>query len=112
MMKAQIVSFHCVLRDRVGKVISSTFNNEVLTCTDGQGKLLRGLAEGMENLKKGEKRQITLPADQAYGFYDPELVIKVSRKGIVQGDNLQLGNQIITQAKDGELKIFRVIQTS
>lgn len=112
MMKAQIVSFHCVLRDRVGKIISSTFNNEVLTCVDGPGKLLQALAKGLQNLKKGEKRIISLSAEQAYGFYDPELVIRVSRRGISQGQSLQIGNQIITQANDGELKVFRVIQAS
>ena len=29
-MKAQVISFHCVLRDPLGKVISSSFNHDVL----------------------------------------------------------------------------------
>jgi FKBP-type peptidyl-prolyl cis-trans isomerase SlyD len=96
----------------VGKVLSSTFNNGVLTCSEGQSKLLLGLVKGLQNLKAGEKRKIALSAEQAYGFYDPDLVIKVSRKGIVQGETLQVGNQIITQANDGEFKVFRVVQAS
>ena len=100
-----------MLKDRVGKVISSTYNHGVLTCSEGQGKLLSGLAKGLENLRTGERRKIALSAEQAYGFYDPDLVIRVSRKGIVQGETLQVGNQILTQANDGEMRIFRVIQT-
>ncbi len=112
MIKAQIVSFHCVLRDRVGKVISSTYNHGVLTSPEGQGKLLLGLAQGMQDLSQGEKRHISLSAEQAYGFYDPDLVIRVSRRGIVQGRYLEVGNQIVTQATDGEYKVFRVVHAT
>lgn len=111
-MKAQIVSFHCVLRDRVGKVISSTFNRDVITSTQGQGDLLKGLAEGLQNLRKGEKRRIVIEAERAYGFYDPLLVVEVSRKKLFKGSSLCIGNQVLTQSSEGEHRVFRVIQVT
>lgn len=110
-MKAQIVSFHCVLKDKVGKVISDTFNHDVITHVEGKGQLLKGLSEGLQNLIKGEKRTIFLSASQAFGFYDPGLVIEVSRKEIPDGEALQPGHEISTQFKNGGIKMFRVTQT-
>jgi len=111
-VKAQIVSFHCVLRNKIGNVISSTFNQDVITHIHGQGEFMKGLAEGLEGLKKGEKRQIFLTAPEAYGFYDPGLVITVSRNGLPQGHSLEVGHQILTQSDNNENQVFRVIQAT
>src|SRR4051812_2055047 len=109
-MKAQIVSFHCVLRDKMGQLISSTFNHDIITHVEGRVQLLQGLTEGLQNLQKGEKRRIFLSAEQAYGFYDPRLVVEVSRKQLFQGDGIRPGNEVLSQSTCGEFKIFRVIQ--
>ncbi|MBC7692945.1 MAG: FKBP-type peptidyl-prolyl cis-trans isomerase [Methylotenera sp.] len=109
-MKTQIVSFHCVLKNKLGNLISSTFNQDVLTqnSVEDPGELLVGLAKGLQNLHKGEKRRICLSADQAYGFYDPKLVIELSRSEIAQGKHLKLGQEVKAHAENGEMKVFRV----
>ncbi len=56
-MKAQIVSFHCVLSDPLGRIISSTFNHDVIT-QGGPIDFLHGLSEGLQNLRKGELRRL------------------------------------------------------
>lgn len=112
-MKAQVVSFHCVLKDITGRLISSTFNQDVITHTDGaQQQILHGLAQGLQNLKKGEKRRVVLSAEQAYGYYDPRLVIEIPRKRLDQGDRLKLGQQVQAQFHDGALQMLRVISIS
>ncbi|MGZ3687673.1 MAG: FKBP-type peptidyl-prolyl cis-trans isomerase [Bdellovibrionota bacterium] len=110
--KAQIVSFHCILRNRVGQIISSSFNQDMLTQPDASGPLLRGLADGLMNLRRGEKRRISLSAKEAYGFYDPNLVMDISRKKLIHGDDLKVGQEILTQDDDQELRTFRVIRVS
>lgn len=113
-MRAQIISFHCVLRSQVGnQFISSTFNQDVITSLEGaepQDAMLPGLAEGLQNLKKGEKRRIFVPAPQAYGFYDPELVKECPRQEIAHGNRLQLGNEVVMQSPEGQRKVFRVVE--
>ena len=109
-MKAQIVSFHCVLSDKMGRIISSTFNQDVITY--GHSDLLKGLAEKLGNLKKGEKRNICLTADQAYGFYDPKLVVIVARQQLSQGPTLIIGDRVLGQSFEGKALLFRVIQVS
>ena len=80
-MHAQVVSFNCILKNKAGKLISSTFNRDVLTAIEGEENgMLSGLTKKLQNLKKGEKRCIELLAEEAYGLYDPKKVILFPRK--------------------------------
>lgn len=109
-MKAQIVSFHCVLKNTLGKVISSTFNNEVITQAGGAGDVLKGLAEGLQDLKTGEKRKISLSAEKAYGFYDPAKVMVCASEDVPRGATLRKGDQVLMSKENGEQKSLRVVE--
>jgi FKBP-type peptidyl-prolyl cis-trans isomerase SlyD len=109
-MKAQIVSFHCVLKDKMGNLISSTFNQNVITQGSDPGQVPKGFVDALSDLKEGERRKISLSASQAYGFYDPELVFDVARGSLSEGRSLRLGDQIYARARDGKTKLFRVTQ--
>ena len=108
-MNAQIISFHCVLRSNTGRWISSTFNHDVLTLPQGDAPaILPGLAEGLQDLKAGEKRQIRLTADRAYGFYDPKLVIECPREDLSQGQLLKVGDEVRGRLHSGTEQTYRV----
>lgn len=111
-MKVQVVSFNCVLKNKFGQVISSTVNHDVITHGQGQGDLLSALAEGLHDLKTGEKRKIVLSAEQAYGFYDPDKVMVVSREELARGDKLRAGDQVLFLDRDGSRKKLRIVQAS
>ncbi len=105
-MKMQIVSFHCVLKNKFGKVISSTFNRDILTgFGSGHKQELVALAKALQNLTTGEKRSITLSAEEAYGFYDPKMVFKIKRQELPSAD------KTIVLDMDGTRRSFRVIDT-
>lgn len=108
-MKIQIVSFHCVLKNRLGKVISSTFNRDVITGGRDQDPMLKGLIQGLQNLKKGEKRQIIVAAKDAYGFYDPQLVVTLARNSLSDLKSFEGQYKPIFLTINGERKSFRVI---
>jgi len=73
--------------------------------------MLRGLAEGLKGLKKGEKRKIFLAATEAYGFYNPLLVRECPREEISNGGQLEVGNEVVMRT-DGKRKTFRVVQAT
>lgn len=115
-----MISFYCVLKDPLGKIISSSFIHDILTHQAGNGpgsvaafsgfhEPIRGLLDGLQGLKKGEKRSIFVRAEQAYGFYDPSLVMTMPRRRLPQGKHLEIGYQVVTQCNDGETRVFRVI---
>lgn len=79
-MNAQVISFKCVLKSKTGQVISSSFNRDVITARQSESDFLEGLVRGLEGIQEGEKREISLSAAEAYGFYDPEKVIQIPKQ--------------------------------
>lgn len=115
-LKTQIVSFHCVLRDRLGTLLSSTYNQEVMTYPEElheeEKGVLQGLAKALKNLKKGQRKKISLSAEEAYGFYDPKLLIETSRSELPGGHDLQIGDQIQIESAPEEFRLYRVVHTT
>lgn len=109
-MNIQIVSFNCVLKNKAGRLISSSYNHEVLNSLEGQGSILQGLATGLQDLKKGEKRSISLSAEQAYGLYDPKKLILYPRKKFSRDMPLICGSNVVVVTKSGESRTYRVVQ--
>lgn len=110
-MGAQIISFHCVMRNKLGQVLSSSFNRDVINQRDTGNDRLPGLVEGLQSVRAGEKRSIAVPADNAYGSYDPRLVIELRRSELEQGDRLKPGNQILRyDERTSEKRLFRVVR--
>lgn len=110
-MSVQIVSFKCVLKNKSGKIISTTFNRDVITAIEAASdQILNGLAKGLQNLKTGEKRKIELSAEQAYGFYDPKKVILIPRKKIGKQALPKPGEFIAIAAKSGVVRSYRFVE--
>jgi FKBP-type peptidyl-prolyl cis-trans isomerase SlyD len=109
-MSVQVISFNCILKDRVGSVISTTYNRDVITSIEGQSAVLSGLVQGLQNLKKGEKRSISLSAEKAYGFYDPKKVGLFPRKKITEDKSLRFGETVSIASKSGQVRMYRVVE--
>ncbi len=110
-MKPQIISFHCILKSTTGKIISDTFNNEVITAPAmGMRDSLPGLARKLANLRSGEKRKIDLDATEAYGLYDPQLVVRVPRKKIKAVGDLKLGDTVFLPRNNKEYLPYTIVE--
>jgi len=104
-MKAQVISFHCVLKNKLGQVLSSSFNQGVLTASEPSSTPLKGLTLGLQDIQTGERRQIFVPADQAYGFYDLAKVKQIPLEDFPRAPMLGEGLRL-----PGESLSFRVIE--
>lgn len=108
-MSTQIIAFNCILKNKAGKLISTTFNREVLNAVDvEQNGVLSGLTKGLQNLKKGEKRKIALMAEEAYGLYYPNKVIFYPRKQLSK--DIRIGETIGVVGKSGILTSYVVLE--
>lgn len=108
-MNAQVISFNCTLKNKTGKLISSTYNREVLTVSEiNLGGMLSGLNKNLQNLKKGEKRNISLAAEEAYGFYDPKKIILFPRRKLPK--IIKIGETLIIVSKTGVERSYRVLE--
>lgn len=104
-MEAQVISFRCVLKNKLGQVLSTSFNQDVLTLHGDQSVPLEGLVRGLQNIRQGEKRQIFVPAAQAYGFYDLAKTKRIALED-VSGD-LKIGG--LMRLQDDSMT-YRVIE--
>ncbi len=109
-MAAQVISFHCVLKNKLGQIISSTTARDVLTEGFTVG-VLPALALALKDVIRGERRTINLRAEEAYGFYDPKLVVKRWREELMAGDGIREGEQVRYMI-NGVERLCRVIDSS
>lgn len=109
-MGVQVISFNCILKNKVGNILSTTFNRDVINSVDGQQTVLSGLAQGLQNLKKGEKRRIFLSAEQAYGYYDPKKIALFPRKKVAKDRPLHFGETVSIVSKSGQVRLYRVVE--
>ncbi|MEQ1666660.1 MAG: hypothetical protein ABL927_14945, partial [Bdellovibrionales bacterium] len=107
-MSTQIVTFNCILKNKTGQIIGSTYNHDILTANSENG-LLSGLTLKMQNLVKGEKRSIEVSAKDAYGFYDPKKVILFPRNKLPK--NIRIGENVQIVGKSGQIRNYKIIHT-
>lgn len=107
-MGLQVISFNCILKNRAGKVISSTYNRDVLNGPGDSQVGLKGLAAGLQDLKVGDCRRIALKAEEAYGFYDPSKVILFPKKNLLGAP--KIGATVSIRGKSGKIRSYKVLQ--
>lgn len=108
-MRAQIISFNCIVKNKIGRLISSTYNREVLTINDVTPiGTLSGLNKNLQNLMKGEKRVITVNAEEAYGLYDPKKVILFPRNKLPS--SISKGEWVTVVSRTGVHRRYLVLE--
>ena len=73
------VTLHLSLSLEDGTVAESTFEDEPLTFTMGDGTLEEGLELGLYGLKVGDTQRLILEPGQAFGLHDPAKLHQLSR---------------------------------
>ncbi len=108
-MKTQVISFQCVLKNKLGRVLSTSLQSDVINTIEHSGEL-KDLALGLQDVFPGEKRRIEIKAEQAYGFYKPELCSDLPRSELSRGSLLKVGDSfpMYSPEKNTSL-VFRVI---
>ena len=96
-MTTQVISFHCTLKDDSGKVIDSSVEDKPLAFLQGAGQIIPGLEKVLLILQKGDKRDVRVAHQEAYGVYDQKLIYQAPRskfpeRDIRVGDIFQLAN--------------------
>ncbi|MBX2922646.1 MAG: peptidylprolyl isomerase [Chitinophagaceae bacterium] len=98
--KNKIVSIQYNAEDDNGNIVDTNMDFEPLEYLHGHNNILPGLENELTGLQVDEEKKVVLNAAQAYGEFNPELVIEVSRDQFPEGaDNLQLGTMV--QSSDG-----------
>jgi FKBP-type peptidyl-prolyl cis-trans isomerase SlpA len=96
------VTLHLSLTLEDGTVAESTFDDEPLTFTLGDGSLVEGLELGLYGLHPGDTQRLNLFPEQAFGLRDPEKVHRLPRVDFPADMALEPGCIIGFDTPEGE----------
>ena len=84
-----------------GNVVDSSEGREPLVYTQGDGKLLPGLAKRLEGLKVGDERSVELKPEEAYGNPDPAAFREIPVSQLPPNMKPAVGMMLQGQDKNG-----------
>ncbi len=87
------------------KVVDSTVGQEPISYVHGQQEIVPGLEKALTGMKPGETKHISVPAQEAYGPYDPKKKVTVPKDKVPP--DVKVGTRL--RSRDGqEAKIVEI----
>jgi peptidylprolyl isomerase len=99
--KGDTVQVHYTGRLTDGQVFDSSDGGDPLEFEVGAGEVIKGFDKGVEGMSVGDKKQIEIETDDAYGERVEQLVQTVSREGLNLDTEPQVGMNLLMQLPDG-----------
>src|SRR5210317_160246 len=97
----QVVTMHYTLTNPEGEVIDSSEGREPLAYLHGHGNIIPGLEKQLAGKAVGDKLVANVPAAEAYGDANPDLIVEAQRSQFPEGVDLQPGMQFQAQTPQG-----------
>ncbi|MDY0233218.1 MAG: peptidylprolyl isomerase [Sulfurimonas sp.] len=95
----QIVSLEYEVRDG-DKIVDSNLGEAPLVFMFGKGQVIPGLENGIQNMAIGEKGDVLVKAEDAYGTHNPDAKQEVPKDQFA-GIDLEVGMTLYGQGEDG-----------
>ncbi len=86
------VSIHYTLTNNGGEQLDTSSGDEPLVYLHDAGNIIAGLEAALAGKKAGDKLNVTIPPEQAYGAIDENMVQVVSKK-MFEGMDIEVGMQ-------------------
>ena len=101
-----------VLCDEDGDVIQRSIEPSVgpLSYVHGYSPILPGLHRQLEGLAVGEKKQVRVAPEEAYGEADDDAIFEVERSELPDPANVKFGDEIVGEDEDGNEFAMHVIE--
>ena len=96
-----VVLVHYTLTNDAGEVLDSSSGGEPLAYLHGRGNLVAGLEEALEGKAPGDKFEVALTAEKAYGVRDASLVQNVPKRAFQGVKELKPGMRFTAQTEQG-----------
>ncbi|MSR85854.1 peptidylprolyl isomerase [Candidatus Woesearchaeota archaeon] len=96
-----------------GTVFDSSQGRDPLEFTIGSGQVIKGFDKGVLGMKVGEEKDIHIPAAEAYGEANPQLIRKIPKASLPKDREPQVGMIMGLVRSDGvqaEAKIIAVTE--
>ena len=98
---ANVYGIEYTVKNSKGEVVDSNKGGAPLEFIAGKGQIIPGLEKEIETMNAGEEKTVTVPANEAYGEYNEEMIQEVPRDQF-EGIELQKGMTLYGQTPDGQ----------
>lgn len=89
-----------------GTVFATSAMAEPLEFTLGNREVLAQIEEAVEGMESGEMKTVSIPSDEAFGPRREDLIQEVPRESLLDGMDVEIGQQLwIDQADDEPLLV-------
>ena len=104
------VSIHYTLTNDKGEVLDSSIGDEALIYLHGTGNIIPGLEDALKGKAVGDKFNVRIPAEDAYGEQSDEMIQVISREMFEGIDEIELGMQFHADvgSGSGEVTIVKI----
>jgi FKBP-type peptidyl-prolyl cis-trans isomerase SlyD len=106
--KNRVVSIDYTLKDDDGEVLDSSEGSDPLVYLHGNDNIIPGLEKHLDGKKAGDSLSCVVPAAEAYGDYDDELVFEVPRDKFQDMGELEVGMQFRTDSGPGVVTVTKI----
>ncbi len=95
-----------------GTVFDSSEGREPLSFTLGSGQVIPGFDEAVTGMNPGDKKEVTIPSDKAYGPRNEELVITAPMANVPDDLNPEVGMRLQMGGPNGETVVVEVVEVT
>jgi peptidylprolyl isomerase len=95
-----------------GTVFDSSVQSDALQFTLGDRQLIPGFESAVLGMSVGEEKTFIIPADEAYGAHNTELVFTVDRSSLPPQMNPAVGQRFQVRQQDGSVTAVTVFAVS
>ncbi|MGB0424533.1 MAG: FKBP-type peptidyl-prolyl cis-trans isomerase [Flavobacteriales bacterium] len=96
------VKVHYTGRLTDGEVFDSSEGREPIAFTAGAGQMIKGFDDAVIGMELNEKKTINIPAAEAYGPVNEQLVHTVDRTQLPADMNPQVGERLMAGGPEGQ----------
>ena len=107
-----IVKVHYTGTLEDGTQFDSSAGSDPLEFTVGAGQMIPGFEDAVRGMKVGETKTVTIPADEAYGQWDPQLVIEVDKSQFPEDIDPEIGDELYVTLQNGNVAKIKVVDLS
>ena len=101
--KGNQVTIHYKGRLEDGTVFDSSEGRDPLAFEAGSGQVIPGFDSAVLGMTAGEKKTITIPAAEAYGEHDDNLIQEIPRNMLPE--DVKVGDQLQAQSEDQQFLV-------
>ena len=106
--KDKVVSFHYSLSEESGVAVEDSREREPMAIMFGHGGIIAGLEQAMAGHVAGDRFDVVVPPDQAYGERREDATQRVPKKYFRDAEHLQPGMTTVLNTKDNRQQMVTV----